>query len=184
VRRIRGLRYIERFNFHHVNRRQTVAEHSYFVAYYAMIIAKLLGEDEGLACKLAMLHDVHEVVTGDMPHLYEKTIDIKLLEHSYAGCVTEGYFKEGTQPQYSNIIEDIVEFADLFEVKIYLEEERKSGNMHLFNIEREVYMELIKFDLDRNAKDEMICCIEPVKPKDETNAMTHEGEQWEKLRSI
>ena len=183
MRKIRGLRYIERFNFHHVNRRQTVAEHSYFVAYYAMILAKLLGEDEGLVCELAMLHDAHEVITGDIPHLYEKTMDVKLLKHSYAECVTDGYFK-GTQPQYKNVVENIIEFADLFEVKVYLEEERKSGNMHLFDIEREVYMKLIKFDLGKKAKDEMICHLEPVKPKDETNAMTHEGEQWKKLRSI
>ncbi len=181
MRRIRSLRYIERFNFHYVSRKQTVAEHSYFVAYYAMVLARILGEDEGMVCKLAILHDTHEVITGDIPHLYERIMDVKVLKCNYQDYATEGFLGGLFDQTYSDRVQDIVDFADLFELKIYLEEERKSGNMHLWDIEREVYGSLLEFDMNKDAINKMLEHLEPVKPKEETIEHTHEGDQWKKL---
>lgn len=68
------LRYVQRyatsFNFH----KENVAEHSFYVAFYAMLIGEWYNENVDYApittreaVMKALVHDVDEAITGDMP---------------------------------------------------------------------------------------------------------------------
>jgi len=66
------LRYVTRFSTCHVVHRENVAEHSYYVALYAMFIADWVMRQEGLGpvdmrmlLMRSLLHDLDEARTGD-----------------------------------------------------------------------------------------------------------------------
>lgn len=65
-----GISYVPRWSIVPHGRPQSVAEHSWRVARLAMTIADLLGYDEArrnAAAARAIMHDVEEAVTGDVP---------------------------------------------------------------------------------------------------------------------
>ena len=46
---------------------ESVADHSFRLALMAMIYAKNIGLDENKCIKLALVHDIHEIYTKDIP---------------------------------------------------------------------------------------------------------------------
>lgn len=174
-RKIRALRHVYRFNFHHVNSRQNVAEHSFYVAVYAREFAKVIYKNDTImidwVTNRALEHDFEEAIIGDIPFLVRAQIKNSELEHLHKLAMIEIGLSD------YDIIEtakEIIDFADAYELKIYLEEERKSGNVGLYQIERETYMRLIKSPLyDKLSK---VIVIKPIPPKRMTEFMSHEGE--------
>lgn len=82
------LRYVRRFSTCRVAHPESVAEHSYFTALYTMLICRWLEQEQILetpwslqetrtAIESAILHDLEECVTGDLPRTF-KHADQKL----------------------------------------------------------------------------------------------------------
>lgn len=85
------LKFVHRFATAHVNHRENVAEHSYFVALYSLLIAEYAwahgkikdgNKEEFISsvCSKAILHDIEESVTGDMPRPFKyRSNELRLL---------------------------------------------------------------------------------------------------------
>jgi len=173
VRKLRGLRWVRRFNFHQCINYESVAEHSFFVA----MIVGYLSDWDMEAVDAALFHDVEESVTGDIPFLIKKELDTEEVERSARNEL--GIAREKILFPADRIL---VELADVVETKIYLEEERKAGNQNLFDIEMEtidrmwlLLKEIGDPIITRKVKD-MISMV-PCRPTPGT-FLTHEGEQW------
>lgn len=143
-RKIRGLRWVRRFNFHRCNHYQSVAEHSYFVALLAWSVCMFTGEDQATILRHALLHDATEAITGDVPFLVRRSFNMELLDRAAAAEL-------GIPPDVP-LAE--VRLADAIELKMYLEEESRSGNGGLSEIERETHTRIRALvqecGLDRN----------------------------------
>jgi 5'-deoxynucleotidase YfbR-like HD superfamily hydrolase len=109
------------------------------LAYYIM-----LEMNESLAPKAmiyAMHHDAAEAVTGDIPYLVREQLKMARID-------IEAKEELGIEePLVNTAIREVVKFADAFELKLYLEEERRSGNNSLYEIECETYHRLFKYDV-------------------------------------
>lgn len=142
IRKVRALRHIRRFNFHNCNKYQNVAEHSFFVgllAYYIMLEWK--PGEASLAMAVAMHHDIAEAITGDIPYLIRQRLEMREIDQEAMEELSIPYFAVNTD------ITEVVKFADAFELKLYLEEERRSGNNSLYEIECETYHRLFKYKI-------------------------------------
>src|SRR3989344_3599901 len=67
----RSLAHVKRFNSQPQHFPESVAEHTFYVAYFTIILSSFLkraGEpvDETKAIKLALLHDMEEAISGDI----------------------------------------------------------------------------------------------------------------------
>lgn len=184
IRKTRGLRYIRRFNFHLCNKYESVAEHSFYVALIALELSRDLGFQSGMSKNVmfhALLHDITESVIGDIGFLVRREIprSIKDLERK---AMIELNFKTDL---ITPIERTIVDFADAYELKLYLEEERKSGNSHLWDIECETYSRLYNMSISESPCPSnnnwttilslWLQKLETVPMKNIIDKMTHEG---------
>lgn len=144
-RKIRALRNVRRFNFEHCNRYQSVAEHSYFVAVLAMelaVRAMMPPPKVASVIEAALMHDVTEAVTGDIPYLVRRSMDrvaLAEIEHRAANELK-------VDASYPLDVIWVVDYADALELAMYLKEERESGNRSLIDIERETRRRLVDVD--------------------------------------
>ena len=79
------LRYVNRFSTCRIMKSETVAEHSYFVILYALMICEWYnlngtGVDTGNVLIRATVHDLEEAATGDVPRSF-KYSDESLRQH-------------------------------------------------------------------------------------------------------
>src|SRR5258706_8989645 len=91
------LRYVFRYSTTRVISPESVAEHSYFVAFYCMMIGHWLnGDSEGVTVSMrkllerALVHDLEEAVTGDFPREFKhsnKDVQEALKDASRIGFV-------------------------------------------------------------------------------------------------
>lgn len=166
IRKIRALRHIRRFNFHNCNKYQNVAEHSFFVgilAYYIMLGWR--PEKAALAMAVALHHDIAEAVTGDIPYLVRQRLEMKEIDQEAMEELDVSRFAADTD------IVEVIDFADAFELKLYLEEERRSGNNSLYEIECETYHRLFKYKVP-NAVD-WVKMLDPM-PASNFKGLLHE----------
>ena len=180
IKTTRSLRHIRRFNFHHCNKYESVAEHSFFVSLIAYELAKELGCDRNLILAittLAMMHDIEESVIGDIPFLIRRKI--KNLDEIELEARKELDHGNPNLYGYDNsMIVNVVAFADTYELKLYLEEERRSGNMSLYEIERETWGRLHNIKLpDHKVMSKWMRKLEIVKPAKIPEFLTHEGKE-------
>jgi len=144
------LRYVDRFSTCRVIKKESVAEHSFYVAFYSLMIAWWCEAQHNLAplnltelITKALLHDIDEAATGDIPRFF-KYSDASLKEHLDA-VAAQGVAiiakKLWTDP--GTIVEfgfnwreakcetpegRILEFADFLSVLSYAAEEIRSSN--------------------------------------------------------
>lgn len=172
IRKLRALRHIRRFNFHHCNRPTSVAEHSFFVA----LIAMELFPNDPTVLEAALLHDAEEACTGDIGHLIRKRLDMKTIDQRAA------YELGLNMRDAGHRVNDAVMLCDLVELKIYLEEERMSGNLHLSEIESEVMggINYLCQGFCQEMEKKVKSLIKIVRPSKDTDKLTHEGEQWQR----
>ena len=140
------LRYVQRFSTCRISRTESVAEHSYYTALFAMFIARHIKH--GLAIELdviqkALMHDIEEAVTGDIPRPFKVMFGPALngLYHQACEKVTLDMLNEITDEgahfhQWKNAKEDtfsgrVVQFADFLSVLSYLYEESRTANHRL-----------------------------------------------------
>lgn len=99
--------YVNRWNTVHLTHSQSLAEHSFNVAMITQELCDLLGygdTDTGLAVGYALLHDIDEVVTGDIPTPTKRRIE----------GLTNKFVFNGTECP-SPRIGGIVKMADMME---------------------------------------------------------------------
>ena len=127
-------RYNNALHFHDEN----VAEHSFYTALYAMEISHLLAVDyyvERMAVEKALIHDVHEIVLSDIPHVVKKSIpkiETACLEfeenfnaRNFEHLMKEYEFLSGDQQE---VVDLIVNLSDVISVMQYSEQELAIGN--------------------------------------------------------
>ena len=167
IRNVRNLSYINRCsNTPHI-KEQSVAEHSFFVALYSMLIAdleniRIMNEskeeiyDTSEVLKMAILHDVEESITGDILYpIKNENKEIKpLLEEAIERIVNNELFKGMDnlllEKHYkklwkkSNLKESrLVRAVDKFELLIYAVGELELGNTNMLEMYHHV-LEILK----------------------------------------
>ena len=130
------IRYNNEVHIHNEN----VAEHSFYVAAYAMEICDILEIREDLRrfiIEKALIHDIHEIELSDIPHNVKKNIEgfeDKCIE--FEKDFNLYYFSDlmnGIRlSENSLLIESIVELADVISVKQYAQQEVMFGNKKKF----------------------------------------------------
>ena len=139
TRKLRALADVRRFNYERCNRYQSVAEHSFFVAILAMQAADVLKWDwSAYGCQdvitHALMHDAAEAVTGDILHLTKRALPKHVVES--LETMAEEELEIDDMP-HSKECREIVEFCDVLELALYLQEEQASGNTTLITIYKE-----------------------------------------------
>lgn len=141
---------------------ESVAEHSYFAAYYALILAKMLEAstgvkiDYGTLLTRVLLHDLDEAISGDFvrhfkyvdPELHKKLDEASgelMKKEAFTGIFTAKFVCEDefktTDDLYMNWKSaknddaegDIVAFADFLSVLSYVMNEIDCGNRRLIS---------------------------------------------------
>lgn len=93
---------------------ESVAEHSFRVSVFAMVLSDKLGYDldKNKLIKMAILHDLGEVITGDIVTERHEFIDIKkrdLKEKDEKEGIREIFGKIGEEEEYVKIFEEMIE---------------------------------------------------------------------------
>jgi 5'-deoxynucleotidase YfbR-like HD superfamily hydrolase len=131
----RTLAHVPRWPIMRVNRRQSVAEHSYFVALYSMEIAQFVGwdGDGGRLAVHALTHDLDEIVTGDWPSPVKRAMKSEWREDlndwtrekmDERSSKQSAWHLDAPNPK----IKAIVKLADYVEALLYLGDECAMGN--------------------------------------------------------
>ena len=113
---------------------QSVAEHSFFVAYYTTLLLEKIPPQANslLIVKLALLHDMGEAQTGDIVNPTKQFVKRDKLDKFESDRV--GHFlTELTVRQKA-----LVKLADLMDALAYCMGERAKGNQMVLQIESEV----------------------------------------------
>ena len=109
--------HIDRWSMVGVNRPQNLAEHIYNVIIIAVELAHRYKKDHLMDAVrgYALIHDLEEVMTGDMPTPIKKYMTRELIE------LNESFsYKWETKSDYPQEVRSIVKMADNIEALLYL----------------------------------------------------------------
>lgn len=145
---IDNLRNIVRFQTAPRNARETVAEHSFYVAAIVLKLHEYFDFNLEKALSVSLLHDYSEVYISDVPH------SIKASNETLAKALEQAEYKinnDKLSEEFAKCIEDfntlktaegcIVNLADVLSVLMYSRLEVKLGNKEYM---REVYHKTFK----------------------------------------
>lgn len=152
-RELRTLAYVPRWAIIRTLRQQSVAEHSFYVALYADKIASMINwsGDRVDLFRVALLHDLDEVLTGDisqpgkqwirsvMNSEQKMNLDAIMLKQTarripeYEGIITNAITDGNIE---YNELNAIIKVADILEACLYLADEKFSGNGNVANVLR------------------------------------------------
>jgi len=129
----RDMAYVPRWAILRRTRQQFLAEHSYFVSVYAMQLAKLIhwDGDTGELLSYALIHDIDETVTGDIPGPIKRAAFNKNVAEKAMAPVMNDRFGEDIMKDIFFVpmdIKAIVSVADSIEEICFLMEESLMGN--------------------------------------------------------
>lgn len=142
------LKNLTRFNTAPRITNESVAEHSYFVVYYAYILSRKIGFGKGMTnlCMMkALLHDVAEKEISDVPHnIKQKYPEIK---EALKKAEIEWYQKNHKEYLHDgkkyDIIDYVVELADIYSVRQYCLYEISLGNSNMEEILKSSYERIL-----------------------------------------
>ena len=162
---IRSLMTVGRFSVYKCHFREDVAQHSYFTALYAMILADLergkgVRVDSERLLRMALLHDAEEARTGDIHHpfkhqdsVFAETLNSRGLEWfgNLLGGLPEGLVSEyvGLRKAVSEMTSTeaiILKASDKIEALLWAYEEYLLGNVQ---VRRALIVEDILSKLDQ-----------------------------------
>ena len=118
IDKLMDLHYTQRWTLVGTNKESTVASHSFNVAMIAMDIRKRMfntsDASEMEVCFFALIHDVKETYTGDMPtptkaRIKEEGVDVNALDFGF-----------GDELEPSKKIKSIIKAADLIENYLFI----------------------------------------------------------------
>lgn len=135
---LQRMSYMERYNNEIHIHSENVAEHSFYVAVYAMAICDVIGfngELREIVIEKALIHDIHETVISDIPHNikanFKSLNEICLnIENAYNKKNFEYLDKKYNMLDIGiqGIVDCVVELADVISVKQYSQREISLGN--------------------------------------------------------
>ena len=143
------LKNIVRFSNSHKHQTESVAEHSYSTALYALVLGEELRRggleiDVELAVKRALLHDVEESHSGDFIRTFKHSdpalvAAIEKASRNFAEKIFRGLSPKGWLPLFQlwenakdkSLEGQLVEFADFLSVVSYILREGRMGNRAL-----------------------------------------------------
>ena len=147
----RRLSNIERYNNTPRNHKESVAEHSYFVTFYVMILSNYIKKiDSSKAMKLALIHDIEEVISGDFPHSiklkypsFESSLDsmnLLIINEIFSENEYIDLWKEARESKTKE--SKLVNFADRLAGYLYTKDELLMGNQFMkdIHLEQEKYL--------------------------------------------
>lgn len=137
---------------------ESVAEHSFRVSVLAMVLSDKLGYplDKDKLIKMALLHDIGEIATGDIVVQRGEVIDLKLRdekEKEEKKGIREIFGKLGEGEEYGTLFEEMIERAtpeakvfwqfdklDLALNALECEEEEEEKNMEEFFLDASTHV--------------------------------------------
>jgi len=144
---------LERFNTRPRIKKETVAEHSYFVTLItsllcdAIILNTHYVPNKYLALKMALIHDLPESEFSDIPH--DSKQKIPGLKDSLLELEMNFFKSEESKFCYKKLSDNnslesaIVNYADILAVKYYAEQEISLGNTNFISILEETEKRLM-----------------------------------------
>jgi 5'-deoxynucleotidase YfbR-like HD superfamily hydrolase len=161
------LRYVQRYSCSRVVRAETVAEHSFFVALYCLVIADWVEDnttrptdsspaqvDRSILLRNAILHDLDEAYTGDFQREFKYSDpSLKAVLDSHAAKAvhfilrrvsSDEVWVEESVAGWSGAKDDSVEgrilaFADFLSAVSYFYEEAKTANKRILEHTRTMW---------------------------------------------
>ena len=143
------LRYIKCFSICPRVHEESVAEHSFYVAFIAMMLAEVLKKsghkiNVGLLLSRALIHDLDEVFSGDFIRMFKHHNEpVKIAIEATSRAMMEGFVKdypagaqlmEYWQTSKAQDIEGyILAYADYLSVLSYIWQEINAGNHAMLN---------------------------------------------------
>lgn len=118
---------VQRYHTSRVNHRENNAEHSHGVA---LICLAFWPDTSCRLLKAALLHDLHELTTGDMPHTVKR--DNPTLNKALLVAEANAMHGMGTHPAINALTADEVDrlkVADVADAFMYGRDEYLSGNV-------------------------------------------------------
>lgn len=147
------LKNVIRYNTQNIIKKESVAEHSFYVALFALKICDIYKIDEATKSKAfikALLHDMPEIELNDITHNVKEKLNLRPFLKKYEDEYFEKYY-----PDYAKLMNDgdeltnaIVLLADTMSVYQYSLNELSLGNQSK-DIE----------DIFENSKYRIECCI-------------------------
>lgn len=151
LRKLRGLSWTLRWNFHPRSRQESVAEHSYWVSLCTLILCDLKNMDVDLPLRYALLHDAEEAITGDLPALVKRGRSWKDVE---AAAQIEIFGRISDLSGVAPETKKVVKMADCLAALLFADEEVETGNRAFDQIRAELIYVAYQF---RDAKfDELL----------------------------
>lgn len=126
---------------------ESVAEHSFRLSVLAMVVADQLGVDKEKLIKMALLHDIGEVITGDIVWSRGGIIDIKKRaekEELEKKGIEEVFKIIGKSHEYLRLFEEMIERTSL-EAKVFWEIDKLEMAIQALEYERDQNRKLDEF---------------------------------------
>ena len=151
------LKNVTRYNTRNILKKESVAEHSFYVALFCIKICNdynLSKEIEQQAITKALLHDMPEIELNDITHDVKEKLHLRKFleryEDDYYKRHFGDYYVKLMQPSDS-IVDNVVLLADTWSVLQYVSNERQLGN------KTDEINEIYKNAIDRinNVKEEL-----------------------------
>ncbi len=94
-----------------VERPESVADHSFRCAVFAMVLSDLMGLNVERAVKIALLHDVQEALIGDYDRLAKEGIGTKAVEKAEREAIERvlSYLPNGLRDEYLKLLVEFIE---------------------------------------------------------------------------
>ena len=163
---INRISHVNRYSSILVHRKENVAEHCWYVAFYAFLIGadlKAAGYNVGMGKLLsrALVHDIDESMTGDFlrtvkyshPDLKGVLDEVsvamidKIAQELGGGTLPEEIGHAWLDAKADDIEGEIIQLVDLAQVVSYVWEEVQSGNEHVRYILGECAAHIRKLDI-------------------------------------
>lgn len=153
---IRRLSHVVRYSSIPVCVSENVAEHSYFVSLYALMIHQVMRPENteliGAIVVHALLHDVAEAKTGDVVRTFKYSSEALKREIDFAEekiiegfdvCIKQAYSVSTSLSRGNeDYVKKVVKAADFLSLQQYMVREYKRGNQEIYP-----YFELMLKDL-------------------------------------
>jgi len=162
---IDGMSNVRRWSHAYCHKEEFVIEHTAIVALIALKIGMDIGANMDILLKRALLHDMEEIITGDIPTptkyanpglLYE----IREYEQECAEKVSTAFGPwalECWEDAKDNTVEgDIIKLADVAAVVYKINRELKLGNVFFEQYKENCWTALEKQKLDRDTNHKVI----------------------------